>query len=83
MKDIYDTLDALKDFGDLEFEPEWLTQTDSSGEVNGSCIFKNTSVDLACSKQMSEVRLTFSDGNTQTTTTTRQRGNLPEDERHR
>ncbi|OAI57025.1 hypothetical protein AYO47_08415 [Planctomyces sp. SCGC AG-212-M04] len=69
MKDIYDTLDALKDFGDLEFEPEWLTQTDSSGEVNGSCIFKNTSVDLACSKTMSEVRLTFSDGTTQTTTT--------------
>jgi Flp pilus assembly protein TadG len=74
MKDIYDTLNALKDFGDLEFEPEWLTQTDSSGQVNGSCIFRNTAVDVDCSKPMSEVRLTFSDGTTQTTTTSASAG---------
>ena len=74
MKDIYDTLDALKDFGDLEFEPEWLTQTASSGAVNGSCVFRNTAVDLAANKPMTSVKLTFSDGTTQTIATTASSG---------
>ncbi len=49
MQEIYTILDGLKDFGDLEFEPEWLTQTASSGAVNGTTIFRNTAVDVTTS----------------------------------
>ncbi|HVJ87339.1 MAG TPA: pilus assembly protein TadG-related protein [Caulifigura sp.] len=57
MKDIYDILDGLHDFGDLEFEPEWLTQTASSGEMNGSVVFKDKKVDIATSHNIISLKL--------------------------
>jgi Flp pilus assembly protein TadG len=74
MQDIYNILDGLKDFGDLDFEPEWLTQTASSGSINGTVVFRNTAVDVSASKNMTTVKLTFSDGTTQSFSTSASSG---------
>ncbi|QDT52840.1 von Willebrand factor type A domain protein [Caulifigura coniformis] len=66
MLDIYNTLDALKDFRGLAFDPDYLTQTDSSGVVNGDVVFKDTEVDVTASRSMTTVKLTFDNNTTQT-----------------
>jgi Flp pilus assembly protein TadG len=68
MEDIYDILDGLHDFGELEFEPEWLTQTASSGDMNGSVVFRNTDADVTTSHNMTSVKYTYSDSSTSTNT---------------
>jgi hypothetical protein len=67
MRDIWNILDGLRDLGDLEFEPDWLTQTASSGQMNGAVVFRNTEADLTTSHNITSIRLTFDDGSTQTT----------------
>jgi len=68
MLDIYEILDGLHDFGELEFEPEWLTQTASAGVTNGSVVFRNKYADVSTSHNMTQVKLWFSDGTTETIT---------------
>jgi Flp pilus assembly protein TadG len=68
MQDIWNVF-SQRNVGDLDFEPDWLTVTASSGTINGSTIFRNTAVDVTTSKNMSSVKLTFSDNSTQTITT--------------
>ncbi len=67
MVDIFNTLNSLRNLGNMPFEPQWLTQNASAGGATGTTVFRNTAVDVTTSKPMTSMKLTFSDGTTQIT----------------
>jgi len=69
MVDIWNKLDAVRDFGSMVAEPGWARQTVSSKGQTGTCEFRNTQVSIsALNRPMNQITLTFSDGTTQQTT---------------
>lgn len=69
MLQIWDTLDAVRDFGTLPGEPAWARQSVTSQGQSGSLEFRNTQVAVSnLNRPMNQIVLRFSDGTTQTTT---------------
>ena len=63
MLDIWNKLDAQRDFGSIAFEPAWASQTLTSSGQTGKCEFQNTLVAVSnLTKAMNQVTLYFSDG---------------------
>ena len=70
MQEIYNQLDAVRDFGTMTFTPRWLVDSKTAGIRNGTATFKNTVIDLTSSTAMSSVLLEYTDGSTETRTVT-------------
>lgn len=70
MLDIYNELDAVRDFGTLPFTPAWFQQSVTSGTKNATTTFQNTSVLVAASSTPNTVLLQFSDATTESKTPT-------------
>ena len=68
MQEIYDQLDAVRDFGTMTFTPRWLVDSKTVGIRNGTGTFKNTVIDLTSSSAMSRVLLQYTDNSTETRT---------------
>ncbi|MBX3443124.1 MAG: hypothetical protein KF774_12025 [Planctomyces sp.] len=67
MLDIWNILSGLRNTGALQFEPQWMSTTVNGSNSSGTVTFRNTQADLSTNKNITSVRLTFSDGSTQTT----------------
>jgi hypothetical protein len=73
----WNTLDGLRDFGSLQFEPAWASQTSSSSGKSGTCQFKNTQVGISgLSHDMNRVTLTYSDNTTENITASGKSGSF-------
>ncbi len=67
MREIYNELDAVRDFGTMAFTPAWFQQTVSSGTKNGTIVFKNTAIDYTTSAiATGGIQLRFTDNATET-----------------
>ncbi len=71
MQQIYNQLDAVRDFGTMTFTPQWFQKTVTSGTKNGTVTFKNTSIDYTTSAiATGGIQLQFTDNTTETKTPT-------------
>jgi len=73
MLEIYNQLDAVRDFGSMTFAPRWFQWTQNAASPdprNATVVFKNTSVDVTSSHTMNSVLLNYTDNSTEIRTAT-------------
>ncbi len=68
MAEIFEILASVRNLGTMTATPQWLQVSESDSVASGTATFRDTSIDVVTSGDMSGVVLRFSDNTTQTQT---------------